>query len=273
MEVRLLFYIEERVMKIQLLKKLMIMSVLILSSASTVAYAVAAGPAGPAGAKGTTGAVGPAGAKGTTGAVGPAGSLGASGAVLNAFADDVQDALDVGPTVTQECNSNPWISGSTPCPAIQSTCPKGVPVKSNVTCTSLPYKNEDWIKSIMLSINPYWGSWYTDSSIPESTLVDTTQKCSAPGDSAGNRGYTPWCFYKLGGSSYGLPNTWDDSQSPLISVGNPWDSTNNSYVTVGEVSDPNNWQCFPITIQVEAHCVVIPTQMKSVLGRFGIKVK
>jgi hypothetical protein len=45
MEVRLLFYIEERVMKIQLLKKLMIMSVLILSSASTIAYAVA-GPVG-----------------------------------------------------------------------------------------------------------------------------------------------------------------------------------------------------------------------------------
>jgi hypothetical protein len=268
--------------RLKLLKRLMIMSVLVLSSASTIAYAVATGPAGPAGPRGATGpagakgATGPAGAKGATGATGAtgaAGSLGASGAVLNALTNDVQDNLDVGPTVTQECNSNPWISSSTPCPVIQSACPRGSPVKSNVTCTSLPSNDEVLIKSIMLSINPYWGSWYTDSSIPESTLVDTTQKCSAPGDSAGNKGYTPWCFYKLGGSSYGLPNTWDDSQSPLISVGNPWDTTNNSYVTVGEVSDPNNWQCFPITIQLEAHCVVIPTQMKSVLGHFGIKVK
>ena len=156
---------------------------------------------------------------------------------------------------------------------IQSTCPKGVPIKSNVTCTALPSINADWINSIMVSINPLWGSWYTDSLIPESSIVETTQKCSAPGYSAGNKGYTPWCFYKLGGSSYGVLNTWDDSQSPLISVGTPWDNGNNSYVTAAEVSDPNNWKCFPITIQVEAHCVVIPTQMKSVLGHFGIKVK
>ena len=198
-------------------------------------------------------------------------TLSVPGATLDAFANDIQDNLDVGPAVIQECNSNPWISGSTPCPVIQSTCPKGVPVKSNVSCTVLPSNNDDLIKSIMLSISPYFS--YIDSSKPESLLVDTTQKCSAPGYSAGNKGYTPWCFYKLGGSSYGVVNTWDNASSPLISVGNPWDSGNNSYVTVEDVSNPNNWQCFPITIQVEAHCVVIPTKLKSVLGHFGIKVK
>ncbi len=64
------------------LKTIMIISMLILSSTSTIAYAVATGPAGPPGPKGATGATGPVGAtgpKGATGATGPAGATGAAG--------------------------------------------------------------------------------------------------------------------------------------------------------------------------------------------------
>ncbi len=61
------------------LKTIMIISMLILSSTSTIAYAVATGPAGPKGATGATGPAGATGPKGATGATGPKGATGATG--------------------------------------------------------------------------------------------------------------------------------------------------------------------------------------------------
>ena len=236
------------------------------------------------GGVGATGLQGPIGPQGVAGAVGGGSSV--PGATLEALGSDVQDNLALGPIDIQTCNSNPYIAGSIPCPESQSQCPSGTPIITKLSCISTT-TDFDLIKTIFININGYDLSSQFNLSKPRpyKDTVNNIQKCTAPGYNdngftfgggpSGSQGFTPWCFYKVDGSSYGRPYPFDNSQSPDIAIISSFNAGSPviSYVTTAQYNDPNNWQCFPIEIQAEAHCVVIPVKLKSVFQHFGIKVK
>jgi hypothetical protein len=229
------------------------------------------GPAGPQGIQGPIGLTGPQGPAGT-------GSSNVPGATLDGLASDIQDNLAIGPTDIQTCDSNPYITGSIPCPASQSQCPSGSPISTNLSCKSTS-PDIDLIKTIFINNFGYDSSSQVAAPLASKDAINNIQKCTAPGHnefgqgSLGASGFTPWCFYKLGGSNYGRPVSWDSSNLPNIAIGNPMGINPNVYVTPEEFNNPANWQCFPIEIQAEAHCAAIPAKLKSVLQHFGIKVK
>ncbi|MEI6335139.1 MAG: collagen-like protein [Methylococcaceae bacterium] len=264
--------------KTRLIKKQTIALTLILTSIPSIAYSVGTagptgpmGPAGIAGLKGNTGATGPAGVAGSkgntgaTGAKGDAGSTGAPGATLNAWATDVQANLSVGPTVTANCYSNPYLSKSIPCASAQSKCPNGTPVKTGISCIVLPSPDIN-------TINEMKGQGWISSNMNSKSLIDTTTNsvnCSAPGTYSRGPGFTPWCFYKLSTSTFGIPNPWDTSHFPSFAV----TSTTNgmtSYVSKADYNNKFSWQCFPIETQAQAQCVVVPPKVTSILKHFGI---
>ena len=207
------------------------------------------------------------GAAGETGAKGDAGSIGAPGATLNAWATDVQANLSVGPTVTTNCYSNPYLSSAIPCAPAQSKCPSGTPVKTSISCTILPspdidiineIKGQGWIGSNMNS--------YSSSSIDTTT---NSVSCSAPGTYSRGRGFTPWCFYKLSTSTFGIPNPWDNQQPGQFAVTSTTDGMT-TYVSEADYNNKFSWECFPIETQAQAQCVVVPPKVTSILKHFGI---
>jgi hypothetical protein len=237
-----------------------------------------AGVAGPIGPQGVAGPIGPQGVAGVVG-----GGSTVPGATIDGLTSDVQDNLALGEMVTQTCDSNPYLSSSIPCPTLQSHCPSGQVIPTSISCIILASPDLNLIKSIVNNISPYYSVLLTDiKPIKSSDTVNNIQNCKAPKpfnplafSLFPEEGYTPWCFYKLGGSNYGLPIQSDTSQFPLIAIGTNDTMVNggSTYVTTAEFNAPNNWQCFPLEIQAEAHCAAIPVKLKSVFQHFGIKVK
>ena len=256
--------------KTRLLKKQTIALTLILTSISSIAYSVTGtqgpvGPMGPAGIAGLKGNTGATGLTGPAGVKGDAGSIGAPGATLNAWATDVQANLSVGPTVTANCYSNPYLSNSIPCAPAKSKCPRGTPVKTGISCTILPSRDIN-------TINEIKGRGWIGSNMKPNPSVDTktnSVSCSAPGTYSRGPGFTPWCFYKLSTSTFGIPNPWDNQQPGQFAVTSTTDGMT-TYVSKADYNNKFSWQCFPIEIQAQAQCVVVPPKVTSILKQFGI---
>ena len=85
-------------------------------------------------------------------------------------------------------------------------------------------------------------------------------------------GGTPWCFYKIGaGDNYGFPSPdWKRGDKNVTIFGKQYSIM--QQVSMTEFIKPRNWECYEVNIQVQAHCVVIPTKVKSILGHFGVKL-
>ena len=227
-----------------------------------------AGPTGASGAKGATGNNGTNGTNGTTGATGTIGATGATGTIgttgttLNALASDVQANLSLGPTNVVSCYSNPYISGDIPCAPAISACPSGsTPLKTSISCTNLPSLE-------ITTINAIIGNNYIFSNMNGQASINPTTNslsCSAPG-TYNAPGFTPWCFYKISGSTFGIADPWNRSYVTNATDGTTVDVSETDY------NNPLHWQCFPIEVQAQAQCIVLPTKVKSILNFFGTKI-
>ena len=249
------------------------MLLIVANTAVAAGTAGSQGPTGPKGATGPKGDKGPQGASsqglqgiqgpqgpaGPKGVTGPAGSIGTTGTTLNALATDVRANLSLGSTVVDNCSSNPYISGDIPCLPVVSVCPRGTPIKTKISCTVLTSIDAATINAI-IGNNYLYSDGMAQSSINPTT---NSLSCSAPGTYNSGPGFTPWCFYKITGSTFGIADPWNRGY-----VRNATDGTSVS-VSETDYNNPFHWQCYPIEVQAQAQCVVIPTNVKSVLKFFG----
>lgn len=205
------------------------------------------------------------------------------GKTLDALASDILQDISLGPSKTQKCSINPYIAramGTSTCPVIQSACAKGIPKKTTTSCAIIPSTNPNdsaSIKSILVGIFGPMAENMLSQIKPTSTVSTNIQNCSSQSNVGGIMipellapGGTPYCFYKVDASDYGLPMFWNpgDQNVNLFKSGGPFHQ-----VPMSEFIKPGNWECYEINIKVQAHCVVIPTKVKSILGHFGVGIK
>lgn len=223
---------------------------------------------------------------GVVNAVTPVTPVAPGGATLDALASDIMKDISLGPLKTQRCFKNPYIAratGTSTCPVLQSVCANGIAKTTPTSCIIIPSANTDdpaLIKSILGNIfGPIAAKDIFQNIRPKGNTSTNIEGCSAPSDAEGMMpgslppGGTPWCFYKIGtGSDYGLPFPfWKPRDKNVTMYGKQYSIQ--QQVTMSEFIKPRNWECYEVNIQVQAHCVVIPTKVKSILGHFGIKVK
>ena len=235
-----------------------------------------AGPTGAKGATGSNGLNGATGAQGPAGATGPAGPAGSpignisalpSGSVIEKLAQDVLDNVSDGtstnPTVT--CNSNPYITGSVPCPPAQSTCPlTSELVKTGVSCTGAILPTDTSLKDLVFGTVNDWIWQHPKLSVD---LATNTLSCNlnlylnTPPYGMID-GYTPYCFYKGPAGQIGLNpigyQFYDNNGVPTFSV------------SPAAFNTAANWDCISITVQAKALCATPTTKVINVLQKFGV---